>query len=454
MSVQARLNINTRPLILAGYPVAVRKDDATIEQDAGRSAVLASKTLMSRKLFALATTGTADGGNTGDGTVTAVAKLADGEALKIGDYNLEATAVGVDGRVVGSVTADPGNTGNGTVTGLALVAGEFPPVGDWILTCTDANAGGGATSTSVTITGTGDGVPGSVTPGADVVEGLYTLTCVEAVADKGRFEVADPNGNRLEDLNVTVAYSNSHFALTVADGSADYIVGDTLTFTITIAHGGLFTLTDPDGVDVKTDIVLPGTTLGTVVVTSGGITFTITDGATDFADDDFFTLVVAAAEGGVFKLEDPDGGLVASGLTLSGVPLGATTFNEGGMTFTITDGATDFASGDSFAITVITNLKWVPYDPAGLLGEAIPKGIYDPQGDLGDITAAALVAADITDMPILIAGARFDKNMLVIENSGALTDIVPGTSLTVEEYMRTLSLIAEDTIAGSSAENA
>ena len=453
MAVQVRGDIDTRPFILMGNPVALRKDDQTIEQDAGRSAVLASATLMAIKGFTLATTGTADAGNAGDGTVTVVAKLADGKNLIVGDYNLEVTGAGVDGRSAGSVTADAGNTGNGTVTVLAIVAGELPEVGNWILTCNDANIGGTATSTGVTITGTGDGTPGAVTPAADIVEGLYTLTCIEAVTDKGRFEVADPNGNRLEDLNVTVAYSNSHFALTVADGSADYVVGDTLTFTITIAHGGQFTLTDPNGVDVKTDIVLPGTTLGTVAVEAGGISFTITDGSTDFADDDFFTLVVAASEGGVWKLEDPNGNTIVTGLTMGGTPGGATVFNEGGMTFTITDGSTDFAIGDIFLLTVTSVNKWVPYDPAGVNGEAVPKGVYDPESTIGDITAAALIAADVTDMPILIGGARFDRDKLVFENSGAYTDIVLGTSLTVEEFLRTFGLVAEDTIASTSAEN-
>ncbi len=452
MAVQVRGDIDTRPFILAGNPVALRKDDQTIWQDAGRSAVLASATLMAVKGFTIATEGTPDGGNTGDGTVTVVAKLADGKNLIIGDYNLEVTGAGVDGRVPGATT--PGtNTGNGTVTALAIVAGEFPKVGDWVLTCNDANIGGTATSTSVTITGTGDGAPGSVTPAADIVEGLYTLTCVEAVANKGRFEVADPNGNRLEDMNVTVAYSNTHFAISVADGSNDYIVGDTLTFTITIAHGGQFTLTDPDGVDVKTDIVLPGGAGGTVAVESGGISFTVTDGATDFAVDDDFTMAIAAAEGGVWKLEDPNGNSIATGLTMGGVPLGATVFNVGGITFTITDGATDFIIGDTFALTVTSIKKWTPYDPAGVHGEQIPMGIYDPESTVGDITAAALIAGDVVDMPILIEGARFDRDKLVFENSGAYTDLVLGTTLTVEEHLRTLGLVAEKTIAGSAAEN-
>lgn len=450
--VQERGDIDTRPFILLGNPVAIRKDDQTIEQDAGRVAVLASATLMSIKEFTLPTTGTADGGNTGDGTVTVVAKLADGKSLIVGAYNLEVTGAGVDGRAAGAIT--PGtNTGNGTVTLLAVVAGEFPKVGDWVLTCTDANIGGTTTGAGV-FTGTGNGTIGAITPGTEVIEGAYIATCIDAtVSGSEIFEVIDPNGVKLEDLTVGIAYLNDHFGVTITDGLTDFIVGDYWTITMTIEHGGLFTLTDPNGVDVKEDIVLPGTPVGTVAVESGGISFTITDGGTDFIVGDDFTMAIAAAEGGVWKLEDPNGNTIATGLTMGGVPLGATVFNEGGITFTITDGATDFIVGDKFSITVTVNGKWVPYDPAGLLGEGVPKGIYDPESTLGDITAAALVAGDIVDMPILISGARFDRDKLVFENSGAYTDIILGTSLTLEDHLRTFGLVAENTIAGSVAEN-
>lgn len=454
MAVQVRGDLDTRPFILAGNPVALRNDDSTIEQDAARSAVLASATLMAIKGFTLATTGTADAGNTGDGTVTAVAKLADGKNLIVGDYNLEATAAGVDGRSAGSVTADAGNTGNGTVTLLAIVSGELPVVGNWILTCTDANAGGTATAGAGAYVGTGNGTMDAPTTGTESIEGDYLFTCIDAtVSGSEIFEVSDPNGVTLEQCTVGVAYSNNHIGTTINDGSTDFTVGGVWTVTVTIAHGGKFTLTDPDGVDVKTDIELPGTAAGTIAVNSGGISFTITDGSTDFAVDDFFTLVVAASEGGVWKLEDPNGNTIVTGLTMGGTPGGATVFNEGGMTFTITDGSTDFAIGDIFLLTVTSVNKWVPYDPAGVNGEAVPKGIYDPESTIGDITAAALVAADVTDMPILISGARFDRDKLVFENSGAYTDIVLGTSLTVEEYLRTFGLVAEDTISGSAAEN-
>ena len=362
---------------------------------------------------------TADIGNTGDGTVTGFAlAIADGPPL-VGDWNLEVTALGVNGRLADTATADGGNTGNGTVTGFAITVGEFPEIGDWILTCTDPNEGGTATAGAVTAGGgdTGNGTPGALTLAAEVVEGTYTLTCIEAIGNAGRFEVADPNGNRLEDLNIAAAYSNTHFAITIADGAQDFIVGDSFTFVVTIAHGGLFTLTDPDGVDVKEDIVLPGGAGGTVVVASGGIGFTITDGATDFDTDDFFTLVVVIAEGGTFKLEDPNGNLVAVNLSMSGAPLGTNTFVGHGMTFIVTDGATDFIVGDKFALTITdAGHTWQPFAIDAIDGLQFPRGVLPEE--------MVQVGAGSPQRRMLIEGeVYFDK--LVIDAGGTVTaDIV------------------------------
>jgi hypothetical protein len=99
----------------------------------------------------------------------------------------------------------------------------------------DAGVAGGARTGAIVADGgnTGDGAPGAVTPGTAAIDGDYLLECVEAQANAGRFKVIDPNGERLDDLTVAVAYSNNHFGLTIADGATDFVVGD--KFTITIA---------------------------------------------------------------------------------------------------------------------------------------------------------------------------------------------------------------------------
>jgi hypothetical protein len=93
----------------------------------------------------------------------------------------------------------------------------------------------GAGSIAATAGNTGDGVAGAITVGAKAKVGAYKLTCIAAAANAGRFQVVDPDGIRMADLTIAVAYTNGHFAITIADGANDFVVGD--SFTLTVAAG-------------------------------------------------------------------------------------------------------------------------------------------------------------------------------------------------------------------------
>jgi len=101
--------------------------------------------------------------------------------------------------------------------------------------------------------------------------------------------------------------------------------------------------------------------------------------------------------------------------------------------------------------------KFVPYtDETAVDGTALPAGIYDPEGSLGDIPAADIVAGDIVDVPIIIFGALFDDEKLIIENSLTLgTIIAAGTvqAQTVAEALIKRDLVPQSTISGSLPEN-
>jgi hypothetical protein len=79
-----------------------------------------------------------------------------------------------------------------------------------------------------------------------------------------------------------------------------------------------------------------------------------------------------ATDAGKFLVTDPDG------INL-GVATVAVEFVGGGLTFTIADGSTDFASGDSFTITIAAGSgKYVAYNQDGVNGSEIAAGIlYD-----------------------------------------------------------------------------
>lgn len=111
--------------------------------------------------------------------------------LLSGENRKRGTVLGKITRALGATTPGGGNTGNGDVTGEALKK-----------------------STQV---------------------GNYLLTCTAAATNGGTFSVVAPDGTRLADATVAVAYSNDHLDFTIADGATDYAVGD--TFTIAVAAG-------------------------------------------------------------------------------------------------------------------------------------------------------------------------------------------------------------------------
>jgi hypothetical protein len=87
--------------------------------------------------------------------------------------------------------------------------------------------------------GTGDGI---LTPAAEVKGpltqvGVYSLLCITAAANGGVFAVFAPDGARLADATVGEAYESAHVNFTIADGAADFVVGDTRTITFAAGSG-------------------------------------------------------------------------------------------------------------------------------------------------------------------------------------------------------------------------
>lgn len=86
---------------------------------------------------------------------------------------------------------------------------------------------------------TGDGAASGLALKTGAQQGVYTLECITAATNAGVFAVFDPSGNRLADLTVGAAYDNGQFALTIAAGDADFVVGDSATVTIPAGSGKL-----------------------------------------------------------------------------------------------------------------------------------------------------------------------------------------------------------------------
>ena len=185
--------------------------------------------------------------------------IASGENLKVGDV-IAQTKTG------GTITAaaDAGNTGDGTVTGLSV--------------------------------------------GSGAQEGEYRLVCIEPAVDAGTFQVEDPDGSIIGTAVVAVAFAGD-IGLTINDGAADFIAGDSFTLTVTQTTG-------------EWQVLAPAATDGSEV--AAGVLY---------ADVD----ATAAATAGVVIARDAEvnGKLIGwpGGITAAEKDLAITQLNERGIIF-------------------------------------------------------------------------------------------------------------------------
>lgn len=143
------------------------------------------------------------------------------------------------------------------------------------------------------------------------------------------------------------------------------------------------------------------------------------------------TVTTAVTNGGVFKLVDPNGATVATGLTMT-VGAGASTiFEVAGLQFTITDGATDFIVGDFFTLTVAADGKLVPFATDGAGGAQIPKAVLTY-----DVVAAAGGDESIRDM---VSGS-VRAGRLIIHADGTNANVTAA----ILDQLRDYSLISID----------
>jgi hypothetical protein len=228
---------------------------------------------------------TPDGGNTGNGTVTAIVV---GAGTALGEYTLEVTAEKGDGGTFSF--SDPDSE---------LLAD------DWVLTGTS-----GASDVF-----TAGGVQVTITDGStDFKTGdTFALTvAATGVANVERLVPFDPDGSDGYEIPSRVltyeVVSGVGRVVSVSEGESNKgdgtvtatITGDTavlgaysLVCTAEVENGGVFTLTDPNGEEVDDAVTMTPGAGGETVYTGGGLRLVITDGAEDFDETDEFTILVA-----------------------------------------------------------------------------------------------------------------------------------------------------------------
>ncbi len=179
-----------------------------------------------------------------------------------------------------------------------------------------------------------------------------------------------------------------------------------------------------------TDTLVQGTIMAQKIAAAGSVTadvgntgngtvtaFALAAGGPPEVGDWNLEVVTAVTNGGEFKLEDPDGNIIAQPLVITVGAGEATVFTVAGMTFTITDAGTDFVVGDKFALTITdSEHKWQPFDVDAVNGLQFPRGIL-PVEHVQD-------GAGSPQRRMLIEGEIY-KDKLVIDAGGTVTaDII------------------------------
>lgn len=144
--------------------------------------------------------------------------------------------------------------------------------------------------------------------GPDAVIDTYTAVCVSARTDRGVFELRDFDGRVLGRINVGTPYVSSVLSLTIADGSADFEVGDKFTIAITgsSTYAAYDFAADPTPPQVATAILAAdvdtisaaveqfATAQGPAIVPAGSLH--LPGRVTGVSVDDYNALFVKAAE--------------------------------------------------------------------------------------------------------------------------------------------------------------
>lgn len=202
------------------------------------------------------------------------------------------------------------------------------------------------------VVGTGNGTIGTVFAGPEVQAGNYVIACITAATDAGTFSVTNPSGKRLPNATVGVAYTSREINFTIADGSSDFIVGDTFTCVV----------------NTTAPTVIGGTGTGVMTALSLG----------PDAKPGRYQVINRAvvANGGDFEVIGPDGASVGRFLMGTG-SAGTAAFTSRTVNFTLSD-ATDYILGNYFDICVFNNLaggKVVAWDPTTFDGRHKAEGV-------------------------------------------------------------------------------
>lgn len=172
----------------------------------------------------------------------------------------------------------------------------------------------------------------------------------------------------------------------------------------------------------------PTATKTTTVGTSNGTVTVLSVTGAPQVGSYLLECTTAVANGGVWKLTAPDGTVVSTSITQTPAPGGATVIDQGGIQFTITDGAEDFDVGDIWTIAVTATdvqltSKWEGASANDIHVEVVGTDygttftIVQPTGGLNNPTVDAALAqmGNVWESMVL--------NAMNIEDTDALDEL-------------------------------
>ncbi|MDY6988040.1 MAG: invasin domain 3-containing protein [Thermodesulfobacteriota bacterium] len=177
--------------------------------------------------------------------------------------------------------ADPNNVGNGVISAVTVSGTTDSEY--WSATCNQAAS---ATTPLPGGGNVGNGTMSAVTvsPTNTVTEN-WTVACTAAAVDGGTFSVTGSvSGLQAATASVGTAYTSDggEVSFTISDGSSDFVVPDSFTFSTTATT---FSVTGS-----VSGLQVAQASVGTAYTSDGNeVSFTISDGSSDFIVGDSFT---------------------------------------------------------------------------------------------------------------------------------------------------------------------
>lgn len=149
-----------------------------------------------------------------------------------------APAKGLPGQVANMELANIISRTVETAAGIEFGQPAFRGSGDHGVIAGTTQAG--TASASAGSGNTGNGTMGAITVSAGAKSGRYQLVIVEPGTNVGSFALYDPDGIFVDNGVVASAFSAGGLAFTLADGSTDFVAGDSFAIDVSFSANAAF----------------------------------------------------------------------------------------------------------------------------------------------------------------------------------------------------------------------